>query len=734
MNIRSRLIILVACVLLPAFGAGVISIWYVYAEEQRAQERTLSEAARVLAQLIDNELESSAKFLQALSASPDLAAGKFDRFYQQAKTLSHGGRNTIILSSLDGTQLLNTRLPLNAPGRTINPRLLDLRKVADPRATVVSDLFFAPLGQRYDFAIQAPVVVDGVLRYYMSRGIEAQEMQRFLAAQGFPDRWIASVVDRTGTVIARNADSEKFIGKRATGALAAKIRAGLDQGVNEGVSLDGKQVKAFFHRAPASGWTVILSVPTADLNRPAMRASLLLTGLILLTLLGALALTQRYLNKILVPIHRLRDDAERLRRGAPVTPFSSGLAELDVVNATLVGASRELLEAKANMERRVAEAIESTERAQRALLHSQKLEALGRLTGGVAHDFNNVLQTLTSALQLISMESNPSKIPSRIAICTKAVSRAAMLVAQLRAFGRAQDVYLQTVNAGDAVASALPMLRNSLSSAITLETHIAQDSWAITVDPTQFELALLNLVLNARDAISGPGVISIQLQNCSRPEGDHVEISITDTGVGMPPELLAKAFDPFFTTKPVDQGSGLGLPQAYGFAVQSGGTLALTSEPGNGTRASLLLPRAKAVEAAPPAPPVHSRVATPAVLDATVLFVEDDSLVRESVKPILEQAGATVVCASSGDEAMRILEAGTHVDILFTDIVMPGALNGVLLAQQVREHFPGIALVLATGYFDEKFNVPDATLLTKPYEAAALVELLAKLAPASHAS
>jgi signal transduction histidine kinase len=734
MNIRSRLIFLVACVLLPAFGAGAISIWYVYAEEQRAQERTLSEAARVLAQLIDNELESSAKFLQALSASPDLAAGNLDRFYQQARTLSRGGRNTIILSSLDGTQILNTRLPLNAPGRTINPRLLELRKVADPSATVVSDLFFSPLGQRYDFAIQAPVVVDGALRYYLSRGMEAQEMQRFLAAQGFPDHWIASLVDRAGTVIARNANHEQFIGKRATGELAAKISSGLNQGVNDGVTLDGNRVKAFFHRAPASGWTVILSVPTADLNRPALHASLLLTGLILLTLLGALGLTQRYLNKILVPIHRLRDDAERLRRGAPVTAFSSGLAELDVVNASLVGASSELLEAKANMERRVAEAIESTERAQRALLHSQKLEALGRLTGGVAHDFNNVLQTLTSALQLVSMESNPSKIPARIAICTKAVSRAAMLVAQLRAFGRAQDVYLQTVNAGEAVASVLPMLKNSLSSAITLETDIAQDSWSITVDLTQFELALLNLVLNARDAIEEPGVISIHLQNCSRVEGDHVEISISDTGVGMPPELLAKAFDPFFTTKPVDQGSGLGLPQAYGFAVQSGGTLTLASEPGNGTKASLRLPRAKPVEAAPPAPPAQAGEPTAAVLDATVLFVEDDSLVRESVMPILQQAGATVVCASSGDEALSVLEAGLHADILFTDIVMPGKLNGVLLARQVRERFPGIALVLATGYFDEKFDMPDATLLTKPYEATALVELLAKLTPASHPS
>jgi signal transduction histidine kinase len=735
MNIRSRLIFLVACVLLPAFGAGAISVWYVYAEEQRAQERTLSEAARVLAQLIDNELKSSARFLTALSASPDLAAGDLERFYEQAKTLSFGGRNTIVLSTPEGAQLLNTRLPPHAPARTINPRLIELRKAADPQATVVSDLFFSPLGQRYDFAVQEPVVVNGTLRYYMSRGIQAQEMQRFLAAQGFPPNWITSVVDRAGTVIARNADSEQFIGKSATGELAAKIRAGVQHGLNDGVSLDGKHVRAFFHRAPMSGWTVILSVPVSELNEPAMHASLLLTGLILLTLLGALGLTQRYLHKILRPIERLRDDAERLRRGVPVTPFASGLAELDEVNATLAGASSELLAAKANMERRVAEAIESTERVQRVLLHSQKLEALGRLTGGVAHDFNNVLQTLTSALQLIALESNPSKIPARIAVCTKAVNRAAMLVAQLRAFGRAQDVYLQTVNAGEAIVSALPMLTNSLPSAITLETRIAPDTWPITVDPTQFELALLNLVLNARDAIAGAGSIRIHVDNCSAdgaedaPQGDCVLIEVIDTGVGMPPELLAKAFDPFFTTKPVDQGSGLGLPQAYGFAVQSGGSLTLSSQVGSGTRACVRLPRARGGTSDKPAQPERAaaRQATPTTLDAVVLFVEDDTLVRDSVTPILEQSGATVVCASSGDEALRILEAGRHVDILFTDIVMPGKLNGVLLARHVRAHFPAIALVLATGYFDEKFDVADATLLTKPYDAATLVDLLATL-------
>ncbi|MBQ5946990.1 ATP-binding protein [Massilia sp. ST3] len=735
MSIRLRLILLIASVLLPAFAAGAIAVWFVYAEEQGAQERSLSEAARVLAQLVDNELRNSASILQALSTSPDLANGNLERFYSHARTLSADGRNPIILSDLQGRQILNTRLPFGTAGRTINGRLFELRQQAGPRRPLVSDLFFSALGQRHEFAIQAPVFVQGELRHYLSRRMEAKELQRFLGQQGFPDKWITSVVDRQGTVIARSAHFEQFIGKRATGELARKIAAGMAQGTNDGVSLDGTPVKAFFYRAPMSEWTIILSVPVAELNRPALRASLLLSALFLLTLAVALALTQRYLKRTLAPVHRLRDDARRLGHGDTVTPFASGLAELDVVNATLVRASGELRAANANMERRVAEAIESTERAQRALLHSQKLEALGRLTGGVAHDFNNVLQTLTAALQLIAIEANPARLPDRIAVCKRAVDRAAALVAQLRAFGRTQDAYLQTVRADEAVSSALPMLRNSLPSAIRLDTAIASGAWPVRIDLTQFELALLNLVLNARDAIEGQGLITIRVDNHHElgegangpgpvPAGEYVRIEIADTGTGMTPEVLAKACDPFYTTKPVDKGSGLGLPQAYGFATQSHGTLVLRSAVGAGTTASLYLPRAAPGAATQPVQSSRDQAQASPGLAATVLFVEDDSLVRESVMPILEQAGAEVLCARNAEDALRLLEAGHQVDILFTDIVMPGKLNGVMLAKQVRERYPHIALVLATGYVEERFELPEATLLTKPYQASDAIEAL----------
>ncbi|CAH0281290.1 Blue-light-activated protein [Massilia sp. Bi118] len=724
MTIRSRLVLLVLSVLLPALIAGGIAVAFVFDEERDAQERALSEAARVLSQLVDSELANSETFLHALSASPDLLAGNLERFYSQAKVLSNNGKNTIILSGLDGMQVMNTRLPWGASPRTINPRLLALRRAGDADGAIVSDLFFSPLGQRYDFAVQVPVRIDGELRYYMSRGMEAAEIQGLISRQGFPENWIASVVDRDGLVIARSRNFKENVGKSASGALLKAIRAGVTSGINDGKTLDGMRVKAFYHRAPKSQWSVILSVPSAELEAPARRVSLLLTVLIALILVSALILTRRYLRRILAPVWRLRDDAQRLGRGDPVAGFSSGLAELDTVSATLVQASAQLRGAQADMERRVAEAIEATERAQRALLRSQKLEALGRLTGGVAHDFNNVLQTLTAALQLVGLEANPEKLPSRLAVCKRAIDRATALVARLRAFGQTQDAYFEDTPLAEAIAAVLPMLENGLPADVRLETEIAPALGRVRIDLTQFELALLNLVMNARDALADKGTIMLRVflqadsaQVASLPAGTYVRIDVVDTGVGMTPEVMAKATDPFFTTKAQDKGTGLGLPQAYGFAIQSRGTLFLASEPGQGTTVSLLLPQLahQAVDVVPGPAASVAPTGAPPQLRATVLFVEDDPLVRESVVPILERHGATVLSAENAQEALRLLEDGTDIDILFSDVVMPGEMNGVALAQLVRQRYPAIAIVLATGYFNETIDLPGVKVLTKPY-------------------
>jgi CheY-like chemotaxis protein len=266
----------------------------------------------------------------------------------------------------------------------------------------------------------------------------------------------------------------------------------------------------------------------------------------------------------------------------------------------------------------------------------------------------------------------------------------------------------------------------------SLELDCAEGLWPVTVDPLQFDLALLNLSINARDAMPDGGVLRIAVRNhvleatADRAFGDYVQITVSDTGDGMPPDVLARALDPFFTTKAPGQGSGLGLPQAYAFATQSQGLLQLASTVGTGTTIEICLPRSYLPLSHPPLRPNADDDALRG--SGRVLFVEDDALVREAVVRALEEAGFDVLVAASGDAALAMLDKGLEVDVVFSDIVMPGKLSGVDLAGLLRERRPGLPVVLATGYTDQRAAIPGVQVLSKPYEIGCLVDLLAGLA------
>jgi nitrogen-specific signal transduction histidine kinase/CheY-like chemotaxis protein len=388
-----------------------------------------------------------------------------------------------------------------------------------------------------------------------------------------------------------------------------------------------------------------------------------------------------------------------------------------------------------DLERRVAEAVAASAQAQQAMMRSQKMEALGRLTGGIAHEFNNLLQTLTTALQLAALTANQPKVQGLIDTCKRTVSRASALTTRLGSFGRVQDAKLLTVDPAEQVRHSLQLIRNVLRQGIALELECDADAWPVTIDPLQFDLALLNLAINARDAMPDGGRLHLQVRNTSlapdaeRPGGDHVLVSVADSGSGMPPEVLARALDPFFSTKASGQGSGLGLPQAYAFATQSQGWLALSSSVGAGTTVEIYLPRSRQALS-----PLHARGADGGAPEGAlpqasgrVLFVEDDPLVREAVTNGLEDAGFDVVVAASGDQALAMLGGGLDVDVVFSDIVMPGQVSGIDLAGLLRERRPGLPVVLATGYTDQRAAVPGVQVLAKPYEIGQLVALLAGL-------
>lgn len=727
MPIRSRLLILVLAVLIPAFMTAGVGMIYIYTESQQAHRQSMREVAHALALVVDKEIAKREAILQTLAASPALDTSNLDDFYTQAQRIVQSGDASIMLRDLNGNILLNTRLPRDAVDQPSAPDITALRALYGPDATVVSNMYLAPVGNQPSIAIQIPVKRDNKSVYYLEMGMFASQLQQVFDEQKLPGSWIGTIVDRHSTVIARSKDAESLVGKKTTGDISKKMQDRLE-GFNEGVALSGEPVFAFFSRAPNSELRFIISIPRVELQQTATRAvafvgflSLILLGIAVIAALAVARNTAKSVEKLL-------RSAEALGQEKLLTPAGSGIAEFDAVSNAMIQADNELRAARENLERRVAEAVSVAERSQRALLQGQKLEALGRLTGGIAHDFNNVLQTLTSGLQVCLMSASTDREKSLLQACLRAVTRGVELTRQLMAFGRVQDARLETLDVRKHLQMAVPLLSGALPSNIEFRLVANENLWPITVDPLQFELALLNLTMNARDAMPDGGFITLDARNQSLTTagtelaaGDYVCITLTDTGAGMSEEVATRALDPFFTTKNVGEGSGMGLPQAYGFAKQSGGTLTLNSQAGTGTTIVFFLPRAS-YETALPRLEANSLQYQHA--SGKVLFVEDDPLVRETVTTALTAAGLDMQVAHSGKDALQILESGQTFHVVFSDIVMPGGVSGIDLANIIRERFPETRIVLATGYSERRISVPGVRLLAKPYSMTDVVAVL----------
>ncbi|WP_246677422.1 MULTISPECIES: CHASE3 domain-containing protein [unclassified Mesorhizobium] len=352
--------------------------------------------------------------------------------------------------------------------------------------------------------------------------------------------------------------------------------------------------------------------------------------------------------------------------------------------------------------------IETREKAESQLRQVQKMEAVGQLTGGIAHDFNNMLAVITSAMNIAQrkLARGEHDVQSFVEAAADAAARAANLTARLLAFSRQQPLAPQIVDANRVVAGMSDLLRRALGHAVEIETVLAGGLWKTHADPSQVENAIINLAVNARDAMDEKGKLTIETANCyldeayavAHPEvkaGQYVMIAVTDTGAGMSPDIMAKAFEPFFTTKPATKGTGLGLSQVFGFVKQSGGHVKIYSEPGEGTTIKIYLPRFTGPEEAAAPPKASGRSDVPAT--ETVLLVEDDARVRFSTAATLLELGYTVVEAASGEEALRKLAENAAIALMLTDIVMPG-MNGRQLAEQARGHSQSLKVVFMTGF------------------------------------
>ncbi len=365
------------------------------------------------------------------------------------------------------------------------------------------------------------------------------------------------------------------------------------------------------------------------------------------------------------------------------------------------------------------------EQMHQQLAESQKLDALGQLTGGVAHDFNNLLMIISGSLHTLKKAvGDDPKSQRALSAIEGATKRGASLTSQLLTFARRQSVNPQAVDIAERIDAVREVLDTGVGSAVTLQIDVSPDVWPVMIDVAEFETALVNLVINARDAMAGGGVITISAHNdTSGGEAgtQYVAISVGDTGTGIAPDILGKIFDPFFTTKPIGKGTGLGLSQVHGFAHQAGGTVKVASELGKGTRITILLPRKET------APAAEDANAVAIGGSGTVLLVEDNPEVASVSAGLLEQLGYTVRRVANAEAALREIELD-GIDLVFSDIVMPGKMDGLGLARHLKAVRPGLPILLASGYSDAALSVRgDFPILRKPYEIHELSQAIAKL-------
>jgi CheY-like chemotaxis protein len=370
--------------------------------------------------------------------------------------------------------------------------------------------------------------------------------------------------------------------------------------------------------------------------------------------------------------------------------------------------------------------------AEAALMQSQKMEAVGQLTGGIAHDFNNLLSAIVGNFELIKARPDDPAWVKRFAQSGLQVAeRGARLTGQLLAFSRSQRIELRALDVAELIGGMRDLLARTLGPMIRLQLELAAGQLAVMSDATQLEMAVLNLAINARDAMPGGGALTIGTalrelgDESALAPGWYAEISVTDTGVGMTPEVVAQAFDPFFTTKGVGAGTGLGLSQVYAIARQAGGTARIESEPGQGTTVRLLLP-ATGAAAVDPAAGASDATPSRAAARARVLVVDDDRDNREVVCALLEGAGYDVRDAEDGRRGLELVEV-FDPQLLLLDFAMPG-LNGAEVARAVRERRPAQSIVFCSGYADtaaiEEVPGPRCPMLRKPFTADELRRVL----------
>jgi signal transduction histidine kinase len=694
---RGHFVALVIAVGIPAIVLAAALLWWQTATERGARERHLQDRALGLSQSVEREMRVAIAALETLRHSDALLQGDIGGFATLARRVHAENRHwlSIVLTAKDGQQVLNLAA---TPGQPL-PNIAHYEVIQSALAgrASVSELLVGRVRKVHLVGFDVPVTIDGEVRYALGLSMPASHFQKLLDEYPRQPDWIFGLVDHKGIIVARTAEPEAGVG---TPTAEMWRNAPGTEGVLHGVGRLGVPVIGAYARSSWTGWTTIASVPAASLysGRDRALSAVFVGGLALLA--AGLLVALFFGRRAIAPIEALARSAEVYVRGeAPDLILRRGLAEADHLAEALVDAGRK---------QRAAEEQRDEARAQ--LFQAQKMEAVGHLTGGVAHDFNNLLTIIMGSLDMAkrALESGSEGAQLRVATninrALEGGKRASVLTGQLLAFSRRQPLQPCLLDVNKLLRHLGEFLTPSLGEMVQLETVEAAGQWKIEVDQGQLEAALLNLAVNARDAMPDGGRVTIEAANvfldqdyCVRhgdvKPGQYVMLSVTDTGTGMPKEVIERAIEPFFTTKEVGRGTGLGLSQVYGFVKQSGGHFKIYSEPGQGTTVRIYLPRsyAAAEEAE------HARIAAPTSGNETILVVEDDPDVRTFVTESLRELQYSVIEAPDASAALDILRKVAPVHLLLTDVVLP-SVNGRELAEKAVAQLPSLKVLYMTGY------------------------------------
>lgn len=666
---RQRLLLLIIAALLPLVVViGALS--FISVSQQRASMRdaAVGYAEQVL-KSVDRELRAQIMLLQVLARSPTLEASEegFAQFRDVASRFVDQAQDwkRVILSDLERGQIVNTGAPPDAP----LPAVIDVesyKRALASNGAIVTDLT-GPGALALDglpsVALRtATPVKDPAARLVLTVLIRPEAFERAIVDAQINPTWRPFLIDGSDRVISAPRVTGAT-GQRA-GQAAIEARKSGKNGVYSGRAWNGDPVITAFIKSPETGWSAHISIPVAEYNAP-LRQSAMVIGALSMIALALFALFAYF-------------------------------------------ARRELLAMRAESE---------------ALSRASRMEALGRMTGGVAHDFNNLLMVVSTGADMLRKRNLDKGAERFVFAIQHAAERGTRLTRDLATFARSRGGDVTTIEAGLRIASIKTLLRQSVTDNITLEFRIPEGQHYVAVDPVEFDLALLNIVSNARDAMPDGGQIVIAIEEAffpNSPDRKGWRLSIADTGIGIKAEDLPHVFEPFFTTKAVGKGTGLGLSHVYGFAQAHGGVADVSSTPGKGATISIYLPKAE--------PPAAVQPQERSPVDETwradgleAIVVDDNDDVRVLTGEVLAELGFKVRYASNASEALALCEAGA--DLVVSDIVMPGAMDGVALGRIVRQRWPDMQIVLMTGY-SEASNGAAASgmrVIQKPFTPAALL-------------